>query len=198
MEHSELVILAAGESSRMQKPKALLPFLNEGITFIERIVNTYLSAGIKKITIVTSEKINYELNLLFSYGDIKMITNTRPQLERMYSVYLGIKEVSNDQYVYIQDCDNPFVPVEIIHELYKHKNEADYIVPMFNAKGGHPILLSPKIVKHIKALHQVTTEDTLKNHLRSFIRKNIPVKTDSIHVNINTPELFHQCNLTQP
>ncbi|NUM49978.1 MAG: NTP transferase domain-containing protein [Flavobacteriales bacterium] len=195
MEHSELIILAAGESSRMQRPKALLPFLDKGISFVECIVNTYLSAGIKKITIVTSEKLNYELNLLFPFGDIKIITNTKPQLERMYSVYLGIKEVSNDHYVYIQDCDNPFVPVEIIRELYKHKNEADYIVPMFNAKGGHPILLSPKIIKYIKALNQVVTEDTLKNHLRLFIRKNIPVNTNSIHANINTPELFQQNNL---
>lgn len=190
-----MIILAAGESSRMQRPKALLPFLEKGITFIECIVNTHLSAGIKKITIVTSRKLSCELSLLFPYGNIKIITNTQPQLERMYSVYLGIKEVSNDQYVYIQDCDNPFVPVEVICELYKHRNVADYIVPMFNAKGGHPILLSPRIVKYIKALNQITTEDTLKNHLRSFVRKNVPVNTNSIHTNINTPELFQQSNL---
>ena len=44
------VVLAAGESRRMGKPKQLLPF--GGATILERVVDTLLTAGVGEIIVV--------------------------------------------------------------------------------------------------------------------------------------------------
>ena len=44
------VVLSAGESSRMGRPKALLPI--DGQTFIERIVGALKQGGIERIVVV--------------------------------------------------------------------------------------------------------------------------------------------------
>ena len=49
------LILAAGESTRMGRPKALLKDA-EGRAFVARIVRTFAGAGIGDITIVTGSQ----------------------------------------------------------------------------------------------------------------------------------------------
>ena len=45
------VVLAAGKSTRMGRPKALLP-LTDTDTFISRIVRTFLEAGVDDVVVV--------------------------------------------------------------------------------------------------------------------------------------------------
>jgi CTP:molybdopterin cytidylyltransferase MocA len=190
----KLIILAAGSSSRMKTPKALLPIPETNDTFIETIVETYNKANVENIIIVTSTLLREELEKLFPKKNIKIITNSSQKLERMYSIFLGIKEINNNDYAFIQDCDNPFITTDIIKTLYKNKNYAHYIVPIYNSKSGHPVLLGPEVIKHIQSLNIITENDTLKNILQKFTRKEVEVSSNTIHININSPELYQQLN----
>src|SRR4026208_1885685 len=46
------IVLAGGKSSRMGRPKALLPIGSTGITFFDRIIRTLLEAGLEDIVVV--------------------------------------------------------------------------------------------------------------------------------------------------
>lgn len=194
MKNLKLIILAAGNSSRMKTHKALLTVPNTNTSFIESIVNTYYKAGIQEIIIVTSNELKKEFDKFLSQNNIKVITNTSQQLERMYSIFLGINEVNENDYVIIQDCDNPFITTDIIEKLYENKNAADYIVPIYNTKTGHPILLGKNVIRHIQSLKNISENDTLKNMLKMFTRKEVEVFSNKIHLNVNSPELYQQLN----
>jgi molybdenum cofactor cytidylyltransferase len=47
------VILAAGASSRMGRPKAALPLADRADTFVSRLVRTFLGAGVPEVLVVT-------------------------------------------------------------------------------------------------------------------------------------------------
>ncbi len=178
----------------MKTHKALLTVPGTNTSFIETIVDTYNKTSIEEIIIVASNSLINELEGLFTQKNIKIITNTSQLLERMYSIFLGIKEVNENDYLIIQDCDNPFITTDIIEKLYENKNAADYIVPIYNAKTGHPILLGKNVIKHIQSLKTISENDTLKNMLKNFTRKEVEVLSNTIHLNINSPELYQQLN----
>jgi molybdenum cofactor cytidylyltransferase len=47
------LILAAGASSRMGRPKAALPITDRGDTFLSRILRTFIVAGVPEVVVVT-------------------------------------------------------------------------------------------------------------------------------------------------
>ena len=69
-------------------------------------------------------------------------------------------------------------------QLLEKRNLADYIIPECNGRGGHPILISDKIINDIRA----TEEDQvhMKEFLNQYSRLKIPVKDEKVLVNINT------------
>src|SRR5688500_7550373 len=46
------IVLAGGKSSRMGRPKALLPIGSSGDTFLDRVTHTLLDAGIHDVVVV--------------------------------------------------------------------------------------------------------------------------------------------------
>ena len=58
------IVLAAGRSSRMGRPKATLP-AGDGLTFLTRIVRTFLASGVDDvIVVVVSALITVKLAVL--------------------------------------------------------------------------------------------------------------------------------------
>ncbi|MDB4303562.1 hypothetical protein N9934_02060, partial [Desulfosarcina sp.] len=80
----------------------------------------------------------------------------------------------------------PFVNAGLLLELIKGIGNAEFAVPIYDKKGGHPILLSSKAVDKIKT--DFSEEKNLKEVLKSLDRKDVIVKDPYIAVNINTPE----------
>lgn len=180
------IILAAGNSSRMNFHKALLPF-SEGENFIQHIVNVYKEAGIDKIIgVVNAETIS---KLGFS-DKIKLIENKKPELGRLHSLQLGLSVLPETEFCFVQNVDNPFVTAELLQQLYAEKNEGDFIAPYYKGKGGHPVLISKKIIKEIsetKANKQISLHDVLIK----FKKKQLESLNEKIMININSMDDFN-------
>ena len=86
---SSAVILAAGYSTRLGQPKALVMW-NEG-ALIERSIRLLEDAGIKKIVVVT----NKELMAAFIplVGNHSIVVNPSPENGRTGSLQIGIKSI---------------------------------------------------------------------------------------------------------
>jgi len=115
---------------------------------------------------------------------ISFVTNDHPEYERFYSVKIGLQKISDVDYCYIQNVDNPFINQEILWNLYINRPKNGYVVPIFNNKGGHPILLAKDAIENIK-----THDDNkaiLKSVLSNSKRNNFDIGTDIVNVNINT------------
>jgi len=184
-DHTSCLILAAGNSERMGEPKALLKF-DTGTTFIEKITNTYVQSGVEQIVIV----VNRELSILLKERAIHLpsrvilVLNDRPDLGRFYSLKTGVPKVSPEHTCFLQNIDNPFTSIKILEELYIHRNEADVIVPKFQNRSGHPVLLSPVVLKEISSSAEL--EVKINDFLKRFLINKIETSDESILANINS------------
>ena len=180
-----VLILAAGLSSRMGSPKFALKTL-DGASFLDNIIKQYLLFGCEEIVVVVNNEGNAFLNsndLEYTKG-IRIVINHHPEYERFYSIHYGLSSMRKRNYVFIHNVDNPFVNESVMENLYLSREEADWLKPTYSNRGGHPILISEKIVR------EIVSSKNYKQHLSGFLAKYsfkaIEVSDEKILTNINT------------
>ena len=178
-----VVILAAGSSERMKSPKAFLAF-DDHSTFIEQIISTYYNWGSREIAVVVNRENEKVLKNLKSIPpQVVVVTNNRPEYERFFSVKLGIGAIQTSGYCFIQNVDNPFIDGEILDLLYQNKSSFEYVLPVYNNKGGHPVLLNRKNMNYIR--NWPVNNSNLKDVLHEMKGKRVVMKDDKVLININ-------------
>lgn len=184
------LILAAGNSSRMGKCKFLLPMSN-GVTFIENIVQTFGDYGVKNIVIVSQTKYITDIERICNKLEVKpsFVANDSPEKERFYSLQLGIEVLKDCEFIFMHNADSPFVDLATLEELDKHKNKADYICPVYENRGGHPILVNKSTMEHLLSSPM---DGNLKNELQTKQRLNVSVDNELITVDVDTPEEYNK------
>jgi CTP:molybdopterin cytidylyltransferase MocA len=186
-EQVSCVVLSAGSSERMGIDKALLKFDKEK-TFIEKITETYLLAGIDQVIVVVNSrlfKLISESNFVLS-GKVKLVINDKPNLGRFYSLQTGVKLLAPGNYCFFQNIDNPFTSEALLRELIIHKGDADVLLPAFKDKTGHPVLINPSVIQIINAGCDYKLR--VDSFLKQFTEKRIAVQDTSILMNINLRE----------
>ncbi|MBS4014640.1 MAG: NTP transferase domain-containing protein [Bacteroidetes bacterium] len=178
------IILAAGNSSRMGVPKLSLRF-DESKNFLQKAAFEYAEFGCSEIIIVVN-KIGLEF---IEKDDLKLPVNSRiilnefPDLGRFYSLKLGSTALNYTSCTFLHNIDNPFVNQKLLKTLFDNSELADYIIPSYQGKGGHPVLVSKKITQTAKS----ETDDELhfKEFLSRFSSIKIEVDDGKILANIN-------------
>jgi CTP:molybdopterin cytidylyltransferase MocA len=187
IKHFGAVILAAGSSSRMGKPKYALKF-DENLTFAERIISILLDLGCEKITIVLNSKDiqNFKKNFTIYLSRLTVVENPNPERGRFSSIKLGLELLKFQGNVFIINVDNPLFQKETLTFLAEKSNEAEVIIPVFQGQKGHPVLISQPVVQ--KVLAQTTQDLNFREFLNGFQQCFVEVGDENILVNINTPE----------
>ncbi|HEY6062011.1 MAG TPA: NTP transferase domain-containing protein [Chitinophagaceae bacterium] len=184
------VILAAGNSSRMNSPKPFLPF-DDKRNFIEKIIDTYIAAGIHDIILIISGDIERRMKLMLSNSypsqKIELVVNRYPERGRFYSIRLGLGNVKTSS-CFLQNTDNPFITMPLVNEIMKADTDSAYVVPAFRDKEGHPVLVSNEIVKHLLLLEG--EDHHLRNELKRFSKIKVNWPYENILANINTREEY--------
>jgi CTP:molybdopterin cytidylyltransferase MocA len=179
------VILAAGLSTRMGSPKFALKFKVHK-TFLEEIVGRFMEFGCAEIIIVMNPqgKFFFESMDIRFPENVKIIVNPHPETGRFSSIKTGLKNLLNENCVFLHNIDNPFIEVDLLKLLFNNLKQTDYCAPVYKNRGGHPILISPKVVETIK---KCSHDDlNLKEYLMAFNKKSIETNDPKILVNINT------------
>jgi molybdenum cofactor cytidylyltransferase len=178
------IILAAGLSTRMGHPKLLLPYDKE-FTFVEQIVKTYEGFGCEDIYVVVNESAIHLLeNQRLDISHVKLIVNPHPEWQKFYSLQLAVKSMINTHSSFIQNIDNPFVKEETLTKLSEKDALADYIIPTFNDKGGHPFLASMSVLEKVK--NENDPQIHFKEFMQQFKSLRVPVNDEKVVVNINS------------
>ena len=187
------VVLSAGESSRMGRPKALLPI--DGETFIERIVAALKQTRVGKIIVILGHNAS-ELQPKISHLPVEILINTDYKLGQLSSLQLAVRHLQLDH-----DCDgmlvhlvdHPYLTPALVQEMIRrfYETKKRIIVPKFHGKRGHPVifsrelfaeLLSAPVDQGAKAVVNAHRADTLE----------IETEEAGIALDIDTPELYQQ------
>jgi molybdenum cofactor cytidylyltransferase len=187
--NTSALILASGLSRRMQTSKAELPFDANQI-FFQKITNEYLQFGCKEVVVVMNSKNYRTLKEKIHISDkIKILINKSPEKGKFHSLKIGIAELEKAPLIFLQNIDNPFTDINLLNILYNNFDKADYIIPSFKGKGGHPVLISEKVINSVK-----NSEDRdihLKKFLNQFNKIYLQTDNEKISVNINTISDYH-------
>jgi len=143
------IILAAGESQRMGKPKPLLKF--EDKTFLEQIISVLKLSDADRVTVVLgaeAETIKKSIDL----SGTNVVINKDYQKGQLSSLIVAIKDAPDEMEV-ILVClvDNPFITREVVNEIISKFKETNkpIIVPVFNKERGHPTLFSKSLFNEL-------------------------------------------------
>jgi len=131
------IVLAAGSSSRMGRPKATLTLGPLGRTFVEAITETLDAAGVVAMRVVVAPG----LDRLYRNG----VTNPDPSAGMLSSVQCGLRAFpKNLEAVLVWPVDHPLVERQTIVAMIAafRTGEASIVVPTHDGRRGHPVLFT--------------------------------------------------------
>lgn len=179
-----VLILAAGNSERMGQSKDTLPYGN-GLTFAGQLISAYSQSGYGPIIMVVNERFNVNFTI---EKMVQFVINHHVDRGRSWSIHLGLQHIPSGHSCFIQNIDNPFADAGLLLQMSAAIMPERYIVPVFNGKGGHPVLLGNKVVDQLRKKSSIPN---LREALEENERFEVVSPDDRILLNINTPEAYH-------
>lgn len=173
----EGIILAAGLSSRAHCYKMTLPFNNK--TVIENTIDNMLEYC-QRIIVVGGYKAEKLKPIVERYSNVELVYNEN-YMQGMYSsVKKGMSCIKADRFFFTPG-DYPMIASEVYRELLRHS--AAVVVPTFEGRKGHPLLLDSTIVYEV--LHN-TAYETLREALRGKETILVPVNCRGVVMDLDT------------
>jgi molybdenum cofactor cytidylyltransferase len=181
------LILAAGESSRIGRPKALLKIGKE--TFAERITNVLHSAGIENITLVAGP--HYE-EIRKNLEEVTVVFNAQYTFGQFSSLQAGLRQISaKPEFVIVWPVDLPLVRSDTVAALIKAVQKNPITVPVYHGKKGHPVVYSAETIKKILSMEPTHTGKDLFEYFKDRITL-IDVEDAAVLIDIDTPEDYER------
>lgn len=188
----DCILLAGGQSKRMGRDKAFLPFDNE--TFLRNILETLDNVCQKIIIVVNKDFSLYENQIKDLSSNIILTRDINPYEGPLNGVISAKDYIKNDS-VFIATCDTPIISTKIIKFLYENIEDYDTIIP--NIDGKYQFLNTIYKKDSLEKAKQIYNSGikSLKKWVDSLnkkiINKDILKKIDNnllMYESINTPK----------
>jgi molybdenum cofactor cytidylyltransferase len=183
------ILLAAGESTRMRTPKALLDW--DGKSLLESQVNSLRNAGVSDIIVVLGHYVNEFISVLNNYeGYLQIVENSNYWKGKTTSIIKGLENISADSDMLVLLAVDQPRPANLIATLISsHRNTNALIThPSYEGKGGHPLIFDKILFKELAVISEKT--EGIRNIVKKYMHRLnvIQVNNPIVRVDINTPE----------
>jgi CTP:molybdopterin cytidylyltransferase MocA len=132
------VVLAAGASSRMGEPKALL-LRPDGRRFLDAIVDTARAAGVDVVVVVLGPPHAAEIEPALPAG-VVVAHNAHPERGMLSSVQVGVRALPPLEAALVWPVDIPAVRTDTVRAVLTAA-PGQVIIPTRHGRGGHPLRL---------------------------------------------------------
>jgi molybdenum cofactor cytidylyltransferase len=150
---SVALILAAGQSSRMGRDKALLE--HEGCPFLELIMQNLRQAGVERHIVVLGHHAA-EIRQAISLDRAQVVVNENYRLGQTSSLQAGLKALNLAATDGILLClvDHPAVSADVMRRIMLAHREsgAPVVVPVYKGQRGHPVFIGRGLFRELLAL----------------------------------------------
>ncbi|HEV2399042.1 MAG TPA: nucleotidyltransferase family protein [Candidatus Sulfotelmatobacter sp.] len=192
------VILAAGESSRMGRDKALLPWppVVEGQALSRE---TFLSAAIRSLALSTDFVVvvagaNESALAPITYiNGASIVTNPDPSCGQFSSLQIGLREVLNrgrDAAIVTLVDRPPAQPttVQSLRDAFEATPRDIWaVVPEHSGKHGHPYVAGREMIEQFLQAPITSNARDVEHQFQEHIRY-VAIDDPFVALNINTPE----------
>lgn len=191
------ILLAAGLSTRMGRPKQLLPFGNS--TIIETVIDNMLSSNFDDVRVVLGHCAEDIKELIMVRG-VATVYNPDYRDGMLSSAQIGIRSVNfpsnsktsstsskksnetNRDAFSLMLVDQPFITTELINRTidgYRESNKG-ITIPSYNYQRGHPVIFHCKYAKEIVSLRD--DSGGIRSLYQSYANDIHYVNVDTDHI----------------
>jgi molybdenum cofactor cytidylyltransferase len=193
------VILAAGRSTRMGRPKALL-IAPGGLTFVARLVDTLFAGGVDAPFVVgrsDDEALRTEVESLDSRA--RWIENPDADVGgQLSSLLTGLRKADRPgiRALMVVPVDAPMITVATVARLIEVVNVtgAPIVRPRYQGRNGHPVVFSRAVFDALRrADPAVGAKAVLRDYQRAIV--NVDVDDAGVAGDVDTPEDYEGLGL---
>jgi len=186
------LILAAGKSERMGRPKALLPFL--GSCFLTHILTEAAHSDLTEVKVVLGHHVEAILQAL---AEIKPKTLVNPNYEygQLSSLQCGLKHLSSAGIdgVMVFLIDHPMIHRGLVNQLIETftENDSPIVIPSFEHRRGHPMIIGVELFAELLAAPlDRGAVNVVRKHADEIL--HLEVDEPGVLVDIDTPEAYEE------
>jgi molybdenum cofactor cytidylyltransferase len=184
------VILSAGASSRMGRPKALLPY-REG-TFLEHLMEVTRDPRIEMTRVVLgagAETIRAVANLDPSV----VILNSEWEKGQLSSIRAGLRSLDGVDLDGMILCpvDHPLVSALLVSELVTkfYELKKAIVLPTYKGRRGHPVIFSKQLFGELLSAPEETgARAVVWAHAGEVLE--VPTDEEGVILNLNAPDML--------
>jgi molybdenum cofactor cytidylyltransferase len=182
------VVLAAGESRRMGRPKQLLPFGER--TILERVVDTLLTAGVGEVVVVLGHLAD-RIRAVLGNRPVRAVVNDSHRQGMLSSVKCGVRAIGAEyDAVLFALGDQPHIESTVVSEVIRtyRGGSAGMVIPRYGSRKGHPIIIN--LQKYREAILTLPEDGGLNALMQEHADdvRLIDVATEDIIRDIDEPE----------
>lgn len=190
------IILAAGLSTRMGRPKPLLP-LSNGDTFVTRIVRSFLDSGVDDVVVVLGHEADVVAATLIKSGvAARFVVNDAYRSGQLSSVLRGLNAVDRPgvRAMLMTLVDVPLVApgtIRAVVDRYK-ATHAPIVRPVRGDEHGHPVLIDRSLFSLLRSADPgIGAKPIIRAHVTPAGDVSI-TDDDGAFLDIDTPETYER------
>ena len=184
------IVLAAGASSRMGRPKALLP-AGEGLTFLQRLASTFATAGLDTVVaVVGNDAAAIEDHAARAALQARLVRNPRPERGQLSSLIAALDALEglSLEAVAVLPVDLPLVSAATVAQvLTAWRSSSAPVARPVRADGrhGHPVVFAARLFPELRAADLATgARQILRSHADEIL--DVPVSDEGAFEDIDT------------
>jgi CTP:molybdopterin cytidylyltransferase MocA len=186
------IILSAGASSRMGRPKALLPY-REG-TFLEHLIQVtrHSQVGVTRVVLGAGAQ---EISEIAKLDRSLVVLNSGWEQGQLSSIREGIRSLEglDTDGIILCPVDHPLVSAALVSDLIGqfYSEEKAIVLPTYKGRRGHPVIFSSALYgellvapmdKGARAVVWAHAADVLE----------VPTDEEGVVLNINDPDMLQR------
>ena len=190
------IILAAGASVRMGRPKAALPLGERGETVLSVGVRTLVAAGLRDVTVVAGAHVEAVRSAIATSGErVRIVEHRGWEQGQLSSLLAGLDAVSNPELdaVLVTLVDVPLVRPDTVRAVVAawSTTRAPIVRPVNGDRHGHPVIFDASVFDDLRAADPgVGAKAVFAIHRACIL--DVPVDDPGAFIDVDTPEDYER------
>ena len=185
------IVLAGGKSSRMGRPKALLPIGAGAETFLDRVTRTLLDAGLEDVIVVVGADAAAIRAGAPRRAGVRLVDNPDYEGGQLTSLLAGLRaiDMARATAALVTLIDVPLVSAATVRALIDVQRErnAPVVRPVSNGRHGHPVIFGRALFDELQSADPAHgAKPVVRAHAAEMIE--VPVHDEGAFTDIDTRE----------